>query len=49
MEDLIVIWLHMILLDEPYDRNPKCDNFKVDDKYNVIASISNKFVQIIDN
>ena len=46
MEDLIVTGLHVILLDL---RNLKCDNFKVDDKYNVIVSISNKFVQIKDN
>jgi hypothetical protein len=49
IDDLIVTGLHGILLDEPDERNPKWANFKVDDKYNVIASISNKFEQIKNN
>jgi hypothetical protein len=52
-EDLIVTGNHSILVDErtkeEEKRNPKWANHKIDDKYRVLSSISNKFEKIMDN
>ena len=55
IDDLIVTGNHGILLDEEevneeeQKKNPKWANFKVDDKVNCIAGVSNKFKQITNN
>jgi hypothetical protein len=52
-EDLIVTGHHSILVDERSEeeekRNPKWANHKIDDKYRVVSSVSNKFDRIMDN
>jgi|688.fasta_scaffold190876_2 hypothetical protein len=52
-EDLIVTGNHSILVDERSEeeekRNPKWANHKIDDKYRVVSSVSNKFERITDN
>jgi len=52
-EDLIVTGHHSILVDERSEeeekRNPKWANHKIDDKYRVVASVSNKFERIMDD
>jgi hypothetical protein len=52
-EDLIVTGNHSILVDERSEeeekRNPKWANHKIDDKYRVVSSVSNKFDRIMDN
>jgi hypothetical protein len=52
IEDLIITGLHGILVDkrsEKEETNPKWADFKIEDKFNVISAVSEKFEKVLDN